>query len=829
MLVRMLPYLAVLALGLFELTAWLRKQAILGRIARWRPPSNWPLAPGNNESGIYRNPRIVKIARRLRTRELVDSNEIDMPKTVSATVGALGFVRFAYRPATKRPEYLALIERQSPRDHLARLFVDLMEALQREGILVAEYFYDRNPQVCHSAIDNSAVFLDDLASRYREYRLMIFGDGCEFSNPYVTEPSRTLATIASFERRVLLSPALVVVPESRRTGVQGILAVLPAGMDGLEQLSSLWNKGAARSPAGSPRVLEKPPEWSELRFREHSDVYVEGVRNYLGADAFQWLCACALHTRLDWELTLNLGAMLLGSSATEDDAIALRLFRLNWFRSGAMPVVLREVLVRQLDGKTEKQARRVILEYLEKHPAPARSYAELVQKGEAAAQRWELRPLDTQRILESRDLTRLLAESGGPRISGIIPRKVRRWIFSNSIPGFGMRPGLRAGLAACSFFMVIFGIAMWAPIPPIREWTQYTIVLRRPQAFAMSTCEAGGLYPAHPPRFRTATGFFESGLEYFNDYNYECAVQAFSDAIRLNHNNSEAYSKRAACYIGLDRLAGKDGEGAMADLQMAIRLDPKNQHAYYNLSVIYAKRGDYERALSLSQKASEIDPADWFPHNETGSIYSDTDRLEDALREYDKAIRLDPKAASPHNNKAVVFKKRNQIDSALAEYRIALSLDPYLTIAQVNIGDILAERKDYATAIAEYTSAIDKNRRSRWAYKRRAYAYEAIDEYGKALEDINQLLRFAPDADAYLDRGNIYARRSQNERAIQDYTAAIALRGSYEVPYYNRGLQYDILGRKSEAMADFQMVLNLSGPDDHKEYARTALLRLKAK
>ena len=46
------------------------------------------------------------------------------------------------------------------------------------------------------------------------------------------------------------------------------------------------------------------------------------------------------------------------------------------------------------------------------------------------------------------------------------------------------------------------------------------------------------------------------------------------------------------------------------------------------------------------------------------------------------------------------------------------------------------------------------------------------------------------DAASYVGRGNRYSRNAVYHRAIEDYTAAIALDPAYADAYYNRGCSY---------------------------------------
>ncbi|XP_006191450.1 tetratricopeptide repeat protein 32 [Vicugna pacos] len=65
-------------------------------------------------------------------------------------------------------------------------------------------------------------------------------------------------------------------------------------------------------------------------------------------------------------------------------------------------------------------------------------------------------------------------------------------------------------------------------------------------------------------------------------------------------------------------------------------------------------------------------------------------------------------------------------------------------------------------------------------------------------------------ATAYNNRGQIKYLRVDFYEAMDDYTSAIDVQPSFEVPYYNRGLILYRLGYFDDALEDFKKVLDLN-------------------
>lgn len=68
-------------------------------------------------------------------------------------------------------------------------------------------------------------------------------------------------------------------------------------------------------------------------------------------------------------------------------------------------------------------------------------------------------------------------------------------------------------------------------------------------------------------------------------------IEDYSEAIRLNPHDAEAYYRR-----GLKRQAKGDVKGAIADYNEAIRLNPRHAGAYCGRGMAYESKREFARA-----------------------------------------------------------------------------------------------------------------------------------------------------------------------------------------------------------------------------------------
>ena len=96
------------------------------------------------------------------------------------------------------------------------------------------------------------------------------------------------------------------------------------------------------------------------------------------------------------------------------------------------------------------------------------------------------------------------------------------------------------------------------------------------------------------------------------------------------------------------------------------------------------------------------------------------------------------------------------------------------------------------------------------AYNNRGVALEAKGEFDRAIADYTQALALNPqDQFAYNNRGNAYNGKNDYDHAIADFSRAIAIDPKYTHALNNRGDSYKAKGDLDHAIADFDAAIAL--------------------
>jgi hypothetical protein len=404
-----------------------------------KPPFKWPLRIAAPEVRLYNSEEFRRAAHLLRRRYVDEFFRLDLRATVSATIRSLGYPSFRYKPATRVPEYLALIERASPRDHQARLFDGMLKALRRDGVRVTRYFYGDDPLVCYDESGENRVHLEYLKQRYADHRLLIFGSGDHLLDPLTGRFAEWTGIFSYWYERALLTP------ESNWSWREHVLSekfvVVPATLDGLLRMVNYLESPAARSSRGQP-----PSDPYPLQRQAEATVDLTSIRLYLGSRLYQWLCACAVYPELIWELTLLLGSLPAMPKGITTEESLLRLSCLSWFRKGSIPDTARVHLIEALESARGIQTREALVRLMEDSPPPPPdTYASDTYQLELALQRWLLRK-DKASLRELR---------------GALKRVPPRHILRDEVLGFFLRT------VPQKFFRgLLFSIFYWQHFPP---------------------------------------------------------------------------------------------------------------------------------------------------------------------------------------------------------------------------------------------------------------------------------------------------------------------------------------------------------------------------
>ena len=198
------------------------------------------------------------------------------------------------------------------------------------------------------------------------------------------------------------------------------------------------------------------------------------------------------------------------------------------------------------------------------------------------------------------------------------------------------------------------------------------------------------------------------------DLNYfEPAEAAYTEAIRLDPNNAEAYKRRGACKFNLGKL-----KECLPDFSKAIELDTKDAETCKWRALAYGNLQDFTPAIADLELGLKLGPADPAPfHDLLARIYSNraaeharNEKFAQAAADVTEAMKHDPKAAVFYHQRASCYFNMKEYAKAEADWSGAIEREPMKAAHYLNRGHSRQAQGKEKEARADFEKAkeLDK-------------------------------------------------------------------------------------------------------------------------
>ncbi len=321
------------------------------------------------------------------------------------------------------------------------------------------------------------------------------------------------------------------------------------------------------------------------------------------------------------------------------------------------------------------------------------------------------------------------------------------------------------------------------------------------------------------------------------------AAVLLREVIRSNPNIAEAHMQLGAA---LAATAENDKyDEAIAEEQLAIKLDPKSSGSHRILGMIYANQKKFDQSIPLLKEACALKPTGFAAHRDLGTAYLSSGKMDDAIAAFEKAAQIKPESVEVHTKLAVILCKQKKYSDAISEANKAVKLGENQAETHLVLGNIKLESGDYAGAQAAFKDTIEKNGYDYLGMKNPLTAASAFSGLGWAIASekdadkakleeavsyqkkaVKALEGFLP---AYIRLAELYGKQGKNKDAEALYQNIFkATKGDAGVAVsYAKFLEYT--GRKNEAKDILKKVLEKTPDNKAIADALAALDQTKTK
>lgn len=214
----------------------------------------------------------------------------------------------------------------------------------------------------------------------------------------------------------------------------------------------------------------------------------------------------------------------------------------------------------------------------------------------------------------------------------------------------------------------------------------------------------------------TAQLYFKKGLVFNSLQNYQEAVKAFSDALKLQPNNPEILSEMAE---GLSVLGNY--HDANLYFQRAVKLQPQNLSLAAKLGRNYISLKDYKKAYNCFSELYIKDSTNVYWNKQLAFCAFRTGKKIQAITLYEKVLLQNPRDYTSYFNLIRIFDKEKEADKILSTIETGLINFP-------NDADFYNERAKFFFETKQYDLA--KKDYETYFSERGDSLYQVLMNYG---------------------------------------------------------------------------------------------------
>jgi Flp pilus assembly protein TadD len=243
---------------------------------------------------------------------------------------------------------------------------------------------------------------------------------------------------------------------------------------------------------------------------------------------------------------------------------------------------------------------------------------------------------------------------------------------------------------------------------------------------------------------------------------------------RLENATALRDSSEAHRLLGMIYWANVQDDKSIEQLEIAIRLNPRDERSRLSLARVLSSTGRDADAERILQETIQVWPDSALAHWWLGSIYDRTNRLADAHREFMLAV---PSAVA---GRAQFFTKIGQLATTAADIR---------------------------GAVDAFERSVSANLNDPEAHKRLAGAFMLQDLTDEVFVELVAALLIDPrDAGAYTGIGQVHVNAGRYDEAVPPLRRALELSPDYTEARYALATALMRLGKTEEATRELERV-----------------------
>lgn len=310
---------------------------------------------------------------------------------------------------------------------------------------------------------------------------------------------------------------------------------------------------------------------------------------------------------------------------------------------------------------------------------------------------------------------------------------------------------------------------------------------------------------------------YEKGIKYFNDGDYELAIEELEKATESISRDDPIYAlgmfyaAEAHVNLGTAKYYTGDYDRALEHFERAVTENPTYPDLYYRMGVIYHKKGRIDSSIDMLKKAIKLNEGYFEAVCYLGIVLLEKGEPDEADRYFDRALELSSEKTPSISKFLSDHLSSNKTDiPPLREIREMISSSSRFDtlvrdgVEQFNTGD-------YQKAVETFSELRDLHPGYADIRFKLGLAYFKNSEHDKAFRELEEALKINPDySEARYYLGILLFDQKRYSEAVLHLKRAAEEKENYPdiQCYYGAALLY--LGRYAKARDVLERVIDIA-------------------
>jgi len=258
-----------------------------------------------------------------------------------------------------------------------------------------------------------------------------------------------------------------------------------------------------------------------------------------------------------------------------------------------------------------------------------------------------------------------------------------------------------------------------------------------------ATAEYGAVYHDHPKDLQVKKNYIQLLIL---KNRIDEATKLDDEILKVNPHEADALVFR-----GEIQLHNRDANGSVDSLQQAIKNDPNNGVAHYQLGLALEAQNNSAQAESELRQAVALRPDISDAQRALAGLQMQQKDFDGLAQTAEQIIHMAPNSPDGYLMRALADMNRQQFAPADQDLRKAADLAPASPAAYVQMGNLHSLQKQYAAAIKFYQQALEHDPASTDALQGMMNTYLAQKQVDQAIAAAKAQIAKTPNSSGFYD------------------------------------------------------------------------------